>query len=319
MALPDAQTLFAAGMERAAQHWLDYWRHNGHDSEARRQARGHALRALTWCADWEMVPDTTADLAVALHGHMMWESQWSEWEPCLRRVLVQTREHIDDARRYKLQDCLAFMYFRLHRLDEAIALAEDNERIALAAGDISRQEQAAMILAETYLNVPRYDVALAYAEHATHLAVTLGDAVREADGHIDTARALLGLGTIADAEQHLACAYDLATAAGSVVYRCKAQLFRGHAAAARLDWQRSLDYCSDALTLVQEYGDEAGYGVVLTNMGRALIGLRRWDEAKKVWEQALRIHRFHGNAPAERVCLSLLAELHAHQSEERNP
>ena len=143
--------------------------------------------------------------------------------------------------------------------------------------------------------MPRHDVALAYAEHATDLAVTLGDAVREADGHINTARALLGLGKIADAEQHLARAYSLATAAQDSVYRCKAQLFLGHAAAARQEWQRSLDYCSDALTLVQEYGDEAGYGVVLTNMGRALIGLRRWDEAKKVLEQALRIHRFHGN------------------------
>ena len=319
MALSDAQTLFAAGMERAAQHWLVFWQHNGHDSEAQRQARGHTLRALMWCADWGMVPDTIADLAVALQGHMMRTGQWSEWEPCLHKVFDRIRPHINDAHRYELQHCLATLCFRLHRLDDAIALAEDNRRIALAAADTDRQEQAAIILAETYLNVPRYDVALAYAEHATDLAVTLGDAVREADGHINTARALLGLSKIADAEQHLARAYTLATAADSAVYRCKAQLFLGHAAAARQEWQRSLDYCSHALTLVQQYGDEAGYGVVLTNMGRALIGLRRWDEAKKVFEQALRIHRFHGNAPAERVCLGLLAELHAHRSEERNP
>ncbi len=310
MALPDSQTLFTTGMERAARHWLDYWQHNGHDS----QARGHAVRALMWCADWGVAPDTASDLAVALHGYMMRENQWSEWEPCLRRVLLQTREHIDNVRRYELQHCLAMIYFRLHRLDDAIALAQDNERIALATADASRQERAVRNLAETYLNVPRYDVALAYARQAADLAVILGDAVREADGHINTARALLGLGKIADAEQHLARAYDLATAADSAVYRCKAQLFLGHAAAARQEWQRSLDYCSDALTLVQEYGDKAGYGVVLTNMGRALIGLRRWDEAGETLEQALRIHQFHGNVPAERVCQERLAELYVRRN-----
>ena len=74
-----------------------------------------------WCADWGMVPDTIADLAVALQGHMMRTGQWSEWEICLHKVLDRIRPHISDARRYELQHCLATLCFRLHRLDDAIA------------------------------------------------------------------------------------------------------------------------------------------------------------------------------------------------------
>ena len=65
---------------------------------------------------------------------------------------------------------------------------------------------------------------------------------------------------------------------------------------------------------MQSYGDEAGRGVVLGNMGRALLELGRWDEAAEALEEALRIHRFNGNAPAERICQERLAELTARRN-----
>lgn len=313
MTLLDPRAEFVAGLEHAAQHWLAFWQHNGHDVEAQRQARGHALRALLWCADWGQDAERAADLVLALDRHMMWAGQWAEWELCLRRVIAGIGPQVRPERRFELQGCLAAIYFRLHRLDEALALARENERIAAALGDVRRQEAAAVLLAETYLNEPRFDFAQAHAERAVELAVSLGDQVLEADALIDLARALLGQDRIAEAEQHLARAYDLATAAEDTIYRCKAQLFRGHAAAARRDWSQSLIFCSEALNLVTSYGDEVGRGVVLTNMGRALIELGSWDEADQTLTEALRIHRFHGNTPAERVCVQRLQELHAHR------
>lgn len=311
MTLPDSQALFAIGMARAVRHWLAFWQHNGHDVEAQRQARGHALRALLWCADWGQDAERAADLVLAMDRHMMWAGQWAEWELCLRRVIAGIGPQVRPERRFELQGCLAAIYFRLHRLDEALALARENERIAVALGDARRQEAAAVLLAETYLNEPRFDLAQAHAERAVELAVSLGDQVLEADALIDLARALLGQDRIAEAEQHLVRAHDLTTAAEDTVYRCKAQLFRGHAAAARRDWQQSLVFCSEALNLVTSYGDEVGRGVVLTNMGRALLELGRWDEARETLEQALRIHRFHGNIPAEQVCQQRLVDLAA--------
>ena len=126
MTRPDTQTLFTTGMARALHHWLAFWQQDGHDAEAQRQASGHTLRALMWCADWGEAPETTADLALALEQHMMRAGRWAEWELCLRHVLDHTRPRINDARRYELQHRLAALSFRLHRLDEAIALAEDN-------------------------------------------------------------------------------------------------------------------------------------------------------------------------------------------------
>jgi tetratricopeptide (TPR) repeat protein len=314
MTLSASQAFFAAGMARAAQHWLDFWQHNGHDAEAQRQARGHALRALTWCAEWGTAPETTADLAVALHGYIMQVGQWHEWEACLRRVLVQTRAHIDEVRRYELQFCLAFLYFRLHRLDDAIALAQDNERLAVAAGDIRRQQKAVSMLAETYLNGQRFDLALDYAERARALAIIFEDTALQADSLINMARALLGLNRLDEAEEHLLRADRLVIEANNAVYQCKARLFLGHAAAARGEWRRSLDYCSDALALVQSYGDEAGYAVIRSHAGRALLELGRWDEATQALTEALRLHRYHGNAPAEQVCLQRLQDLHTRQA-----
>lgn len=311
MIRPDTQSLFAAGMKRSLHHWLAFWQQNGHDADAQRQARNHTLRALMWCAEWNEAPETTADLALALEPQMMLVGRWAEWETCLRHVLDHIRPHLDHERRYELQYRLATLCFRLHRLDEAIALAEDNERIAVAAGDVRRQERVAILLAETYLNRPQYDTALAYAEHAVALATALGAPVREADGRINIARALLGLGRMAEAEQHLAVADRLTRAAQDAVYQCKTQLFMGHAAVARQAWPEALARFSAALALVRSYGDQAGQGVVLGNLGRALLELGRWDEASEALEEALRIHRFHGNTPAERVVQERLAELYA--------
>lgn len=316
MILPDTPSLFAAGMSRAAQHWLAYWRRNGHDSEAQRQARGHALRALMWCADWGTAPDTAADLAVALHAHMMYAGQWAEWEACLCWVIDRIRPSIGDEQRFELQYCLAELYFRLHRLNEAVALAQDNGRIALAAKDIGREERVASLQAETYLNMAQYETALAHAEHAADLAASLGNAAKEADGQINLARALLGQGRISEAEPRLARALALASAANNKMYTAKSYLFLGHAAAARDQWALALKQFRAALHLVEGYGDEVGRGTVLSNIGRALTELGAWDAAQRTLEESQQILRCHGNTPAAEVAQQRLRSLAARRKRE---
>jgi hypothetical protein len=62
------------------------------------------------------------------------------------------------------------------------------------------------------------------------------------------------------------------------------------------------------------YGDEVGRATVQVSMGRALMELGRLDEARCVLEDAVRVHRHHGNLPAERFALQRLQELRTRHS-----
>ena len=126
---------------------------------------------------------------------------------------------------------------------------------------------------------------------------------------INAARALMGMGDLADAERRLRQADALATATGYPVYQAKAQLFLGQVLGRRSRWDEALGRFETARRLVMSYGDEVGRATVQVSMGRALMELGRLDEASQLLEDAVRVHRHHGNLPAERVALQRLHEL----------
>lgn len=216
---------------------------------------------------------------------------------------------MDDELRIQLEDSLGSFWLRLNRIDEVIVLAQRQYVWASGCGSIVHMNAATIRMAEAHLNAEHYDFALAYAEEAHGLALQLGDPVRQADALINAARALLGLGLFDDAEQRLGRAETLTTEAHDVAYRAKAQLFLGHAAAAREAWAAALARFEAALLIVEGYGDRVGRGVVLSNMGRALTELGRWDEAEAVLQDALSILHYHGNRPTEDMCRQRLQRL----------
>ena len=221
MSRTETRTQFVAGAERAAQHWLAFWQAHSQELETLAPVSGHALRALEWCAACENTPDAAIDLALAIEPLMIRQGQWHEWEALLRRLLLKADATGSPERRFALRHNLAALYFRLHRIEESIALSQDNYRWAIDAGEDRRQAQAAINLAEAYLNAEQFDRALAHAEEATALASAHHLSWQEADGMINAARALMGMGELAEAERRLRQADALATATGYPVYQAK--------------------------------------------------------------------------------------------------
>ena len=107
----------------------------------------------------------------------------------------------------------------------------------------------------------------------------------------------------------------LATATGYPVYQAKAQLFLGQVTGRRGRWDKALGRFETALQLVMSYGDEVGRATVQVSLGRALMEVGRLDEASQILEDAVRVHRHHGNLPAERVALQRLHELRTRHPE----
>jgi tetratricopeptide (TPR) repeat protein len=306
----DWQTLFVAGIERTARHWLSFFRDRPlMDAETWAASSGHALRALTWSVSSGRYNELAADLALALTSSVMRLGYWHEWEITLRQVIAQVAETIDTERLWDLNAVLSYLLLRLHRLDESIALSKQNYQIAAARQDVSRQQSTLMHLAETYLNAEAFDQALPCAENATALAIALGDPIGEADGLINAARALMDLGDIAEAERRLAKALALTTAIGAPVYQAKTHIFLGHATRLRGDWAATLAQFRTALPMVADSNDAVGVGTILSNIGWALSHLGEWAEGAAALEEAIRILAEHGNGPAEAAARQRLAEL----------
>lgn len=309
--MADLQATFRAGIERASCYWLAFFRNVSPDPAVWAQCGGHALRALIWSADSQQGAELAADLALALNRHVMSLGHWYEWESTLRHLIARANGTVDADRGWELKAALASLLFRLHRLDEAIGLLQENYEFSVARGDLRRQAGALIGLSEAYLNACLPQPALRCAEEAVALALAVEDPVREADGLINTARALLQLGDIAEAQHRLERALALTVAAGSAVWEAKARLFLGHAAAAAGNWALALARFREALPIVAGYHDEVGRATVLSNIGRALTELGCWDEAIGALEEALRVFVYHGNAPAEAVTRQRLAALQA--------
>jgi tetratricopeptide (TPR) repeat protein len=312
---PAARAVFLSGRERAVQHWLGVWQAHGQEPAVQVAVSGHALRALAMYAADEDLPDAAVDLALALDVFMIRQGQWLSWEALLRRVLAQVKLHGSSDRQFALRHSLATICFRTHRLEESIALAHDNYRWASAAGQGQRQAMAAINLAEAYLNAQDFERALARAEEAAMLAAANAMPWQEADGLIDAARALMGLGELAEAERRLRCADMLAVDTGYPVYQAKAQLFLGQVLGRLGRWQEALQHLEMARRLVISYGDEVGRAVVQIHLGRTLVELGRLDEAVPLLEDAVMVHRRHGNHPAEQAALERLREATARSRE----
>ncbi len=314
MAITDPQAQFYTGLARAVQHWLAFWQTNGHDPAALRRTRGHALRVLMWCAECDCHLDIAADLASAMHTHMIRTAEWHEWEACLRQVLLRANASLGEDRVCRVRFYLSELCMRMQRHDEALALAQENYRRGVCAGNLSQQLDATLVTAEVYLNAENYGPAREYAERGTALAIAAGNIVREADGLINVARALIGQRAFTEAERRLQRALALTEAAGSIMYQAKTHNFLGLAASVQGDWPAALCHYRQAFPLVEAYGDAVGRGVVLGNIGRVLLELGQWDAAGQALEEALRIHHTHGNTPAEQVCQRRLAELSARRA-----
>lgn len=79
----DARETFLAGIDHAVGFWLAFWRASPDNGAAQLEAIGHAVRALTWCMDFQRQPQATVELAIALHRHMERRGRWREWEALL--------------------------------------------------------------------------------------------------------------------------------------------------------------------------------------------------------------------------------------------
>ncbi|MBM4459393.1 MAG: tetratricopeptide repeat protein [Chloroflexi bacterium] len=310
----DLQELFHAGIERAGRHWLAFFRDRPADPDEWARLGGHALRALSWCADSGRYGELATDLVLALEWHVMYLGHWHEWESSLRHVSARLGETIDAERQILLGGRLATLCWRLGRSEEALALQQQDYELAVACGDARLQWGVLEGMAEAYLNARRFDQALRCAEQATGLAIAIGDLVEQAASLINAARALMELGEVPEVRRRLERALALAVAAGNIVFEAKARLFLGHAAVAAGDWALALARFREALPLVASYRDEVGRATVLSNIGRALTELGQWDEAAVALEEAIRVLRRHGNTPAETVVRQRLAALQARRS-----
>lgn len=309
-ALTDARETFLTGIDFSVGYWLDFWRRTEDNSEAQHNALGHAVRAIIRSLEYRRCPKSSVELAVALNMHMQRRGRWHEWERLLAQVAEWAGPLIEAELRIQLEGQLSLYWFRLNRIDEVIDLATQQYLWAVGSGSVLGSYAAMIRMAEAYLNAERYDLALACAEEAYASSLSLGDPVKLADALINGARAALGLGLIDDAEQRLERAEALTAESRDADYCCKAQLFLGHAAAARKAWAAALRRFETALILIDGYGDLVGRGVVLSNMGRALTELGRWDEAESALSEALAILHYHGNVPAEEICRQRHRQLH---------
>ncbi len=318
----DAASIFIEGVARAGNHWLAYFRGRPTDLATWERAGGHALRALQWCADCPGFETLAADLVFALESHMMRMGQWYEWVDLLQHIVARIQPAIDLDRLVRLNAELCTICFRLHRLDEALALAQRWYEIGTAEGHRGWQYAALIQMAETHLNAEAFDLALDCAEEAYALAEHLADPVKKADALIDAARALLGQGHAAEAERRLESAIALTVASGDVVWQAKARLFLGHAASAQGRWAVALERFRAALALVDGYGDQVGCGTILSAMGPVYAELGQWAEASAALAEAIRILERHGNTPAVRVAqqrLQMVARRMGADAEPRLP
>lgn len=297
----DPAAVFLAGVGRAGSHWLAFFRDRPTDPATWERVGGHALRALRWCADCAGHEILTADLAHALQPQMMRLGQWHEWAGLLQHAIAAIESSVDLDRLVRAKAELCTVYFRLHRLDEAMALAQRCYDTGVAHQNQSWQYAGMIAMAEAHLNAQAFDLAFRCAEEASKLAAQMGDPVKEADGLANAAWALLGQGVTAEAEQRLERALALTLAAGDLVWQAKARLFLGHAARAQGRLALALERYRAAFSIVEGYGDQVGCGTILSAMGLVYTELGEWAAAWKALTQALEILERHGNTPAVNV------------------
>ncbi len=247
---------------------------------------------------------------------MMYRGQWSEWEALLRHRLLEQAGCASQERRFALRHNLAALYLRLHRTGGEHGANRGELPLGRGAGDRQLQADAAIHLSEAYLNADAARAGVGPCRGSRQPGLPRSNLPwKEADGLIDAGRALLAQGELAEAEQRLRRAETLAATDG---LSRSTRPRRGCSWARWLVrsgcWQEALAHFEIALGLVTSYGDEVGRATVQISMGRALAELGRLDDAACLLEDAVRVHRRHGNLPAERVAVQRLQEVMARRS-----
>lgn len=306
---------FLAYLERSARHWLSYVRIHGDDQKALGQVAPHVLRTLHLCTLLRIDPDLTAELALAWDLYMIQAGQWQVWEACLQEVITTTGTQISREKAHALSHRLAVIYFRSHMFAESLALLEQNEKLALAAGSPALLAHTYNAMAETYLNALEPDKAERYARAVTSLAHEIGDRPLEADSLINTARALANReeGRV-EAEVYLQQALTIAQAEENEPITAKTLIFIGHLACMKNAFPEALRYYRTALAFVESYGDRAGVGVMFSNIGRVLMELQHYEEAERMLVDSIAISKELGNFPSATRTGEVLAELQRRQA-----
>ena len=314
-----AQHQFLAGIDRSVRHWLSYVRIHGDDQEALGQVVQHVLRTLHWCALMGIYPELTAELVIAWDHYMIQVGQWQVWEACLRDVISGVSGRISLERAHALNHRLAVIYFRSHMFAESLDVLKKNERLALAADSPALLAHTYDAMAETYLNALESDKAESYAKAVASLAQEIGDRLLEADSLINTARALAdreeGRG---EAEVYLQQALEIAQAEGNAPITAEALIFIGHLACMKNAFSEALQYYETALALVESYGDRAGVGVMFGNIGRVLMELQHYEEARRMLVDSVAILKELGNTPSATRTGEVLEELRRRQAQSKS-
>ena len=299
---------FREGVHHAGEHWLSFMHQHKADTTTVMEKRGHILRLLAWSFDQPGASDVAAALIRALHHHMMRAAPWSLWEIYLRAALVACRA---GQNRLEEVDILAHyveLLSRTWRLEEALAAARDAQALLAGLGDARRSCVNRVAFIEIYLNMGRYELASCHAQAGVDLARAAGDDVLLADALIGMGRAQLGQGEPEAVLKPLRQALELTRRAGSLIFEAKAAVFLGHAYAALEQWPDSAEMHQLAHSLTRRFGDRAGMGVTLTNLGLALVMAGQVEEGSNVLQESIVISLELGNWPTLTVALCYLSE-----------
>jgi len=300
--------VFREGVHHAAEHWLSFVQQHQADTSAVMKKRGHILRLLAWSFDQPGASDVAAALIRTLHHHMLRAAPWSLWEIYLRAALVACRAGQNRLEEIDILHHYGELLLRTRRLEEALAAARDAQSLLAGLDDARRICVNHATFIGIYLNMGRYELASCHAQAGADLARAAEDDVLLADALIGMGRAQLGQGEPEAALEPLRQALELPRRAGSLVFEAKTAVFLGHAHAALEQWPDAAEMHQLSHSLTRRFGDRAGMGVTLKNLGLALLMAGQVGEGSKVLQESILISRELGNWPALIVTLCYLSE-----------
>ncbi len=295
---------------RAAHYWVRLLSSPaGENSDLPPSSLLHAQKSLYRALEFGTDGALAAQLLVALHRPMMFQGYWRVWEDTLRDFVRAAPVEKEGGYCFEARYFLAEICFRMGKLEESLALTQTN--LAEAERRMDRAWVSALhdALAEIYVNQDRFDLAEEHARRAYAVAAEIGDPHRQADALINLGRAHLGAARTEQARSIFQQALAITQAAGDRIFAVKAYIFLGHSYGALNHWAEAFACFQAALDGVRSYGDRVGEGVVLNNLGRALLRLGRLEEAEEEIGAALAIHRAAENQLSISTALSLLEEL----------
>jgi tetratricopeptide (TPR) repeat protein len=299
---------FREGVHHAAEHWLSFVHQHRADTSAVMEKRGHILRLLAWSFNQPGASGVAAALIRTLHHHMMRAAPWSLWEIYLRAALVACRAGRNRLGEVDILHHYGDFLLRAGRLEEALAVARDAQALLAGLDDARRSCVNHAVFIGIYLNMGRYEPASRHAQAGADLARAAEDDVLLADALIGLGRAQLEQGEPEAALEPLQQALELTRRADSLVFEAKAAVFLGHAYAALEQWPDAAEMHQLSHSLTHRFGDRAGMGVTLKNLGLALVMAGQVEEGSNVLQESVTISQELGNWPILTVALCYLSE-----------